>query len=116
LQVNVHALATHSVVPFATSGHALLQAPQWFSLVVASTHSAPQRRGAFGGQPVVHANVVPMGAHAGAVGGQTALHAPQLVGFERSTSHPFAGFLSQSAKPGSQAAIAHADAWHADDA
>jgi hypothetical protein len=107
LHVYVHWPAVQALLLFATVGQAMLQPPQWFSLVAGSTHSAPQRRGAVVGQPVVHANEAPLGAQTGAVAGQTALHAPQLVAFERSASQPFAGFLSQSAKPGSHAAIAH---------
>jgi hypothetical protein len=103
----VHWPAVHSLAPFAMTGQATLQAPQWFSLVPGSTHSAPQRRGAFAGHPVVQPNVAPVGAQTGAVAGQTALHAPQLVAFERSTSQPFAGSLSQSAKPVSQVATTH---------
>ncbi|WP_214676664.1 hypothetical protein, partial [Escherichia coli] len=60
-------------------------------------HSAPQLSGAAGVQPFVHWNVGPLGAHRGAAGPQTALHAPQLVDFERSTSQPSAAFLLQSA-------------------
>jgi hypothetical protein len=106
-QVNVHWPAVHSLVPFATAGQATLHPPQWFSLVAGSTHSAPQRSGAIGGQPVVQANVVPLGAHTGVAGGQTALHAPQLAAFERSTSQPFAGSSSQSEKPASHVAMTH---------
>ena len=107
LHVNAHWPALHALVLLATTGQAMLQPPQWFSLVAGSTHSAPQSSGALAGQPVVHANAAPLGAQTGAVAGQTALHAPQLVAFERSPSQPFAGFLSQSAKPGSHAATTH---------
>jgi hypothetical protein len=114
LHVYEHLPPTHSLVALATAGHAALQAPQWFSLVAGSTHSAPQRSGAVAGQPVVHAKLAPLGAHTGAVAGQTALQAPQLVAFERSASQPFAGFLSQSEKPVSHVATTHVRPWQAD--
>jgi hypothetical protein len=101
LQVNVHAPAVQALVELATTGHLMLQPPQWFVLVTGSTHSAPQFRGAPGVQPFVHWNVGPEGAHSGEAAPQTALQAPQLAAFERSVSHPSPGVALQSEYPGS---------------
>jgi hypothetical protein len=111
-QVNVHAPAAHFSVPLGTAGHLTLHPPQWFTLVSGSTHSAPHASGAPAVQPFEHWKVGPMGAHIFAVAGQTALHAPQLVACERSTSQPSAGFALQSAYPGVHEATTHARAWH----
>jgi hypothetical protein len=97
LHVNVHTAAAQAIVAFATSGHFVLQAPQWFTLVNGSTHSAPQATGACGVQPFVHWNVAAEGVHFEASGPHAALHAPQLVAFDRSASHPSALFALQSA-------------------
>ena len=87
----------HAAVPFVTTGHELLQLPQWFVLVFGSTHSAPQLSGAEGVQPFVHWKFGPLGAHSGAAAPHVALHAPQLVAFDRSVSQPSAVFALQSA-------------------
>jgi hypothetical protein len=61
-----------------------------------STHSAPQFSGAPGVQPFVHWNVGPLGAQRGAAAPHFALHAPQLVAFEKSVSQPSPAFALQS--------------------
>jgi hypothetical protein len=96
LHVKEQVAAAHATVAFATTGHFTLHPPQLFTLVFGSTHSAPQARGAPAVQPLVHWNVGPEGAQSGAAAPQTALHAPQLVAFERSTSQPSALFALQS--------------------
>jgi len=97
LHVNWHALSSHAIVAFATTGHRVLQPPQWLVLVTRSTQSFPHLTGASGVQPFVHWKPGPAGAQSGAATAHTALHAPQLVGFERSVSQPSAGFVLQSA-------------------
>jgi hypothetical protein len=83
--------------PLTTVPHEMEQSPQWVGLVSTSTHCCPQRVGACDGQPVTHAKEARVGAQSGAVLGQTALHAPQWAGWDRSVSHPFAATWSQSA-------------------
>jgi hypothetical protein len=107
LHVVLHTPSVQAVIAFATSEHVLLQPPQWFVLVIGSTHSAPHLTGAAGAQPFVHWNVAPAGAQSGAIEPQTDLHAPQLVGFERSLSQPSAAFALQSAYPGSHFEMTH---------
>lgn len=97
LHVNVQTPAAQPVVALATSGHLMLQPPQWFVLESGSTQSAPQARGAAGVQPFVHWKPAPAGAHSGAAAPQTALHAPQLVAFDRSVSQPSPPLPLQSA-------------------
>ncbi len=46
----------------------------------------------------------------GVAGGHAVVHAPQLTALERYVSHPVSNRPSQSAKPVSHAAIAHASA------
>jgi hypothetical protein len=107
LQVNVQTPRAQSTEAFITGGHFRLQPPQLFALVRGSTHSPPHRRGAAGAQPFVHWNDPPTGVQSGAVTPQIALQAPQLVAFDRSISQPSAGFMLQSAKPGSQLPMPH---------
>jgi hypothetical protein len=113
LHVNEQTDAVHALVALATTGHFTPHAPQLSTLVVGFTHCAPQLSGAAAVQPSVHANVCPEGAQSGVGAGQTALHAPQLAGFARSTSQPSAPFLLQSAYPLSHAATTHVRAWQA---
>jgi hypothetical protein len=70
LHANVHALPTHSAVAFAMPvEHALPHVPQFFELVVVSTHEPLHSVGVAPGQPDTHAEFeqagVPLsGAHA----------------------------------------------------
>ena len=96
LQVNVHAPEAQVLVELATKGHFTLQPPQWFELVMGSTHSAPQLSGAPGVQPFVHWKVAADGAQSGLAAPHTALQVPQLVAFDRSVSQPSAGSALQS--------------------
>ena len=89
--MKLHAPAAQAIVAFATTGHAVLQPPQWFVLVIRSTQSFPHFTGASAVQPFVHWKVGPAGAQSGAATAHCALHAPQLAGFERSVSQPSAG-------------------------
>ena len=97
LHVKLQVAALHAAVPLAGTGHALLQVLQWVADVWGSAHSAPQRSGADGVQPVVHWKFGPFGAQSGAAGPHFALHAPQLVAFDRSVSQPSAALALQSA-------------------
>jgi hypothetical protein len=97
LHEKLHVEAVHAAVPFVGTGHTLVQVPQWFAVLVGSTHSAPQSRGAVPVQPVVHWKFAPFGAQSGAAAPHFALHAPQLVAFERSVSQPSAAVALQSA-------------------
>jgi hypothetical protein len=97
LHVTLHTPPAHALIAFATSGQAMSQLPQWFVLVIRSTHSAPHFTGAVGAHPFVHWNVVPLGAQRGAAAPQAPLHAPQVAGFERSLSQPSLAFPLQSA-------------------
>ncbi len=103
---------SHVATALSTAGHFRPQTPQFAMLVSGSTQSFPQRSGAAGEHPFVHANDAPDGAQNGIAGGHPVLHAPQLVAFERSVSHPSAAFALQSAQPGSHVAIAHVPAAH----
>jgi len=97
LHVKLQVAALHAAVPLVGTGHALLQVPQWVGDVWGSAHSAPQRSGAEGVQPVEHWKLGPVGAQSGAAGPHFALHAPQLVAFERSISQPSLAVALQSA-------------------
>ena len=97
LHVKLHLAAAHAAVPFVTAGQAVMQLPQWLVLVFGSTHSAPQRSGEAGVQPFVHWKLGPFGEHCGAAAPHVALHAPQLVAFDRSVSQPSTAFALQSA-------------------
>ncbi len=97
LHVKLQTPAVHSAVPSVTTGHAVLQLPQWFVLVLGSTHSAPQFSGATGVQPLVHWKFGPFGAQSGAAAAHFALQAPQLVARERSVSQPSVDVALQSA-------------------
>jgi len=81
-------------------------------LVSGSTQSAPHRSGAAGVQPFEHAYVAPCGTQNAIAGGHTELQPPQLVGFERSVSHPSAAIALQSAWPGSHDETLHALPMH----
>lgn len=99
LHANSHLPPAQETTPLATAGHAMLQSPQWLTLVFRSTHWLPQRVGAAAVQPVAQAKLPApsVGAHTGADAGQTALHAPQCEGCERSVSQPSTGLPLQSA-------------------
>ena len=77
-------------VEFATTGHLMLQPPQWFVLVFGSTHALLQSSGAEGVQPLVHEKPEPTAEQSGVATPQTALQAPHVSGLERSTSQPSA--------------------------
>jgi hypothetical protein len=95
--MNVQVPFVQAASAWSTSGHFALQALQWLTLVSVETHSFPQSVGASGAQPVEHWKPAPAGAHTGVAAGHTALHAPQLVAFDRSTSQPSTGSWLQSA-------------------
>jgi hypothetical protein len=82
--------------------HLYGQLPQWSGFVARLTHESPQV--VSGGE---HAATQPLGAHF-SPGWQTLLHEPQVAGFDRSASHPFAGSPSQSNQPGWHVPMAHA--------
>src|SRR5438309_7372728 len=84
--VKVHWLPAQLVVPLSTAVHALLHPPQWLALVWRSTHCLPHSVGAAAVQPVVQTKPLTAGEQLGAPAGQTALHAPQCVAWERSVS------------------------------
>ena len=107
LHVVLHTPAAQATIAFATSAHLRLQPPQWFALVIGSTHAGPHLTGASAGQPLVHWNVGPTGAQSGASAAHAALHAPQLVGLERSLSQPSVALALQSAYPGLHFATMH---------
>jgi hypothetical protein len=97
LHVKLQVAALHAAVPLVGTGHAPLHVPQWVADVWGSAHSAPQRSGAEGVQPVEHWKFGPVGAQRGAAAPHFALQAPQLVAFERSVSQPSVAVALQSA-------------------
>jgi hypothetical protein len=101
LHANPQTLALHVAVPFAGAVHAFAQLPQKFGLLVVSTHIIEHRVDVAPEHPDTHANDPPDAAHMGLGSLQTTPHPPQDVGCDRSTSHPFVGFESQSAHPAS---------------
>ena len=96
LHVKEHCAVVHALVAFATTGHLALHPPQLSTLVIGSTHWAPQFSGAAGVHPLVHWNDWPAGAQSGAAAAHAALQAPQLLGFDRSVSQPSAAVALQS--------------------
>jgi len=99
-------------VPPGTVGHFVSQPPQWFALVSGDTQLVPQRSGASGVHPVVHAKLLPDGAQTGFAALQATPQLPQLAASVRSTSQPSFALPLQSSWPGSQALIAHAPLEH----
>lgn len=95
--VNEQAPRTHALEALVTAGQRTPHAPQFVSDDIGSTHALAQSRGAAGAQPFVHRKPLPAGAHSGAAAGQATLQLPQLVGCERSISHPSFARALQSA-------------------
>ena len=113
LHVALQTPIVHALTALATFAHGAPQPPQWFVLVIGSTHTASHLRGSVGAHPLVHWNVGPFGAQSGATAPHTALHPPHDVAFDRSVSQPSAAFALQSANPPSHLAITHLRPWHA---
>jgi hypothetical protein len=97
LQVNVQRPAMQAASPWSTAGHFVAQSPQWLTLESRDAHSFPQSVGVSGEHPPAQSKLVPDGAQSGFEGGQAAPHRPQLVGLDRSVSHPSVATSLQSA-------------------
>lgn len=87
--------------PFAGAEHAVAHEPQWFGSVWRSTQLAPQRL-VPAAHPLLHMKVPAMLLHTGELPLHRTPHIPQLVGSERSASHPSEPRPLQSAKPALQ--------------
>jgi hypothetical protein len=79
-----------------------LQAPQCCADLVRSTHAPPHSV-----VPGEHENEQRALSQNLASAGQLRVHDPQLVGFVRSVSQPFAGSPSQSSRPSAQLDTRH---------
>ena len=97
LHVKPQVPSVHVVVEFVTTGHLMLQPPQWFVLVLGSTQVLLQLSGADGVQPLVQEKPEPTAVQSGVATPHAALHAPQVSGFEKSTSQPSLGSALQFA-------------------
>jgi len=111
-QTNWQSLETHCACPFATIGHARWHDPQWLTLLVRSAHCLPHRVGASPGHPLTHWNAPLDGVQSGAAVPHAALHVPQWPGCDRSVSQPLPSSWSQSEKPATHDATAHAPPAH----
>jgi hypothetical protein len=100
-----HEPPEHAGNPFETAAHAIPQPAQLYAEVVTLTHRSVHRI-AGGAQEPAH----PAAEHSGVAPVHCTLHAVHVAGLDRSASHPFAGFWSQSAQPGSQFPTVHESA------
>jgi hypothetical protein len=107
LQLSAHIPAAHVAVAFAAAAHATPHVPQLATLVLVLTSQPFAALMSQFAKPALHTSAHAPATHVGAIAlgaaRQTVLHAPQFITLVRvSTSHPFAGFMSQSAKPALQ--------------
>src|SRR5204862_374760 len=99
-------------------GHTMLQAPQFFGSERTSSSHPLARLPSQLSYPMLHESVHAPAMHAATafwpIPMQTLPHAPQLLRSVASfTSQPLLAFPSQSSKPCTQPADAHAPFWHA---
>jgi hypothetical protein len=103
MHVNPQTPSVHTRIAFGRSGHAKKHVPQWSTAVAVSTQLPAQSTGAAAPQALVQIRAPLSGCmpHRGVGSAQATPHPPQLVGLDRSVSHPSAAFPLQSPRPSS---------------